>query len=156
MAKASQATIPKKQITTARLCKQLPLGYKPDDNDVYCGRGRKCSFHVGNQRFREIIVANLHRYVSATTRSEKSTIIYEIVDYIRHLCVTTGHGIGFIKRDHLSGLYYEAGDMIAVSSKVDPAVVSSSTINSISIHTYTFLYLLLLSRLQYRSPFYFL
>jgi hypothetical protein len=120
---ADQSNSTKKQITTARLCKVLPKGYKLGDNDVYCGRGRKCTYHIGNRRFRNIIVANLSRYNTATTRSEKSLIIYEIVDYIRSLCVATGHGIGFVKRDHRSGIYYEAGDMIAVSSKVVSSVI---------------------------------
>ena len=95
----------------AQTRKYLPAGYKLGDNDVYCGRGSLCFNHIGNRRFRMIVSANLGRYSSALTKTDKTSIIYEVVDYIRS---TSPHG-GFVKKDIESGRYYEVGDFLAVS-----------------------------------------
>jgi hypothetical protein len=103
-------------VATARICRMLPIDYKLGDNDVHCGRGKNRFSHIGNSRFRNIIASNLNRYNNAVTKIDKSNLIFEIVDYVRHHCQSTGQGVGFIKIDPRTGLYYEVGDMIAVST----------------------------------------
>jgi hypothetical protein len=84
--------------------------YRLGDNDVFCGRGSVGFNHIGNQRFRTIIEASLERYMNANLRTEKSSIIFEIVDRIRLLSPTGG----FVKKDVATGLFYEVGDLVAV------------------------------------------
>jgi hypothetical protein len=97
--------------------KFLPPGYILGDNDVYCGRGTLCFNHNGNRRFRLLVLANIQRYMFSTTKLEKSSIIYDIVDQIRASCNPGG---GFVKKDNDTGLYYEVGDCLAVSCKPVP------------------------------------
>ena len=92
----------------------LPVGYTLGDNDVYCGRGNLCYNHIGNRRFRTIISANLDRYTTAKTKTDKTTIIYEIVDHVR---ATSPNG-GFVRQDRASGRFYEVGDFLAVSYRL--------------------------------------
>jgi hypothetical protein len=89
--------------------RRLPPGYKLDENDVFCGRGHLTMNHIGNRRFRSIIVANHERYVNAINRHEKTAIIFQVVDHIRSL---TPNG-GFIK-NYGHNSYYEIGDLEAV------------------------------------------
>jgi hypothetical protein len=89
----------------------LPVGYQLDENDVYCGRGSLGVTHIGNRRFRDLVMANVDRYVNATSKFERSIIIYEIVDHVRSICP---YG-GFVKNDGKTGCLYEVGDLAAVS-----------------------------------------
>jgi hypothetical protein len=104
-----------KASSAAKQRKLLPIDYQLGDNDVYCGRGTLCFYHNGNQRFRDIVAANLPRYINATTKTEKSFIIYDIVDTIRE---TSPNG-GFVKKDLATGRYMEVGDFLAVSTTND-------------------------------------
>jgi hypothetical protein len=88
----------------------LPFDYQLHDNDVYCGRGTDCLNHVGNFRFRQIVLLNLDRYNSAKKKHEKSTILNEIVEYIR----SSSSGVGFVTKDIETGRFYEVGDTYAV------------------------------------------
>jgi len=56
-----------------------------------------------------IVSANLDRYSSALTKTDKTSIIYEVVDFIR----STSPDGGFVKKDIESGRYYEVGDFLA-------------------------------------------
>lgn len=111
MAKLSPSTSPASQIA-----KQLPLDYSLCENDVYVGRGGLYRYHVGNMCFNDLILANLDRYYSASTRTEKTLLIYEIVDQVR---ANSPHG-GFVKRDNNTGRWYEVGDAVAVSKSKHP------------------------------------
>jgi hypothetical protein len=83
----------------------------PGDHDVMCGRGSKCYNHPGNKMFRRLVEANLQRYSDALTKHSKTSIIYEIINYVRQ-CSPNG---GFVKLDLLTGRYTEVGDFCAVS-----------------------------------------
>jgi hypothetical protein len=98
-------------IATAQIGKRLPVGYCLGENDVYCGRGSQCSNHIGNRRFNQLVLANLDRYCNATSRTEKTSIIYAVVDKVRE---SSPDG-GFVKQDTKSGQWYEVGDLVAVS-----------------------------------------
>jgi hypothetical protein len=99
-----------------KTCTYLPIGYVLKEHDVYCGRGKESSNHIGNIRFQLIIAANIDRYRNAGDRNEKISLTYEIVDYIRSLCHDSGKGIGFVKKDRTTGFYFEVGDLVAVRS----------------------------------------
>jgi hypothetical protein len=92
--------------------KSLPCGYQLNDNDVFCGRGSLCFNHIGNARFRAIVLANIPRYHSSDSKLEKSHIIQEVVEYIR----STSPNGGFVTKDIETGRYYEVGDNSAVST----------------------------------------
>jgi hypothetical protein len=87
-------------------------GYVLNENDVYCGRGYLCFNHVGNHRFRDLVSANIQRYNNSLTKFQKSLIIQEVVDYVRSMSEEGG----FVKKDIVTGRYFEVGDYHAVRS----------------------------------------
>lgn len=91
--------------------KILPVDYVLNENDVLCGRGLKCSEHLGNFRFRMIVNQSLNHYTNVTRRPEKTLIITSIVDEIRDASKSGG---GFVKYDPSTERYYEVGDYLAV------------------------------------------
>jgi hypothetical protein len=91
--------------------KSLPVGYVPGDGDVICGRGKECIDHIGNIKFRALVEGKLDRYASATNKNEKSVIIMETVNEVRG---NRNFG-GFVRKDLLTGSFFEAGDFVAVS-----------------------------------------
>jgi len=90
--------------------RQLPEDYALSDYDVICGRGRRCFNHVGNQRFRKIVADMLPKYSDASAKLEKTIIICEVVNTIRR---ASPQG-GFVKKDPMTGHYFEVGDFLAV------------------------------------------
>lgn len=90
--------------------RQLPEDYALSDFDVICGRGRRCFNHVGNQRFRKIVADMLPKYSDASAKLEKTIIICEVVNAIRR---ASPEG-GFVKKDPMTGRYFEVGDFLAV------------------------------------------
>lgn len=89
-----------------------PLGeyFLPSDNDVICGRGKKCYFHSGNVRFRQIVLDRLDQYKATQNKQEKSMILSLIIAEVRKSCVTVG---GFVKIDPTTRLWYEVGNFLA-------------------------------------------
>jgi hypothetical protein len=87
----------------------LPEGFVPGDNDVICGRGRKCFNHSGNERFRVIVSGYLDQYSSATSKLEKSYMLSDIVAQVRK-CSPNG---GFVKKCPESKRFYEVGCFLA-------------------------------------------
>jgi hypothetical protein len=104
--------------------KLLPTNYMVNEHDVYCGRGSQCFNHLGNQRYRQMIVDHLEPYMKATSKFDKSSIIDSILATIRNnsrQCQTnTGGegGGGFVKKDEKTGRFYEIGDFAAVRRKI--------------------------------------
>jgi hypothetical protein len=86
----------------------LPDDYVPSPNDVLCGRGRKCYFHPGNVRFRDIVQSHLAKYSAATSKMEKGNIISIVYEEIQE----QGDGGGFIKKDD-NGRWYDVGEFLA-------------------------------------------
>lgn len=86
----------------------LDENFEPGQYDVVCGRGRKCSTHVGNARFREIVISYLEKYSNAE-KLEKSNILFEIVNKVRQ---ESPRG-GFVKKDAVSGRWQAVGDFLA-------------------------------------------
>jgi hypothetical protein len=75
----------------------------PDARDVLCGRGISCHQHPGNKFLRQMIDKNLPKYASADSKSDKSTILRDIIRAI------LANGGRFLKKDSETEFYYEAG-----------------------------------------------
>ena len=90
--------------------KELPVDFCLGEHDVICGRGRKCFHHIGNQRFRELVLDMLEKYADSPSKLDKSFIICDVVNTIR----TRSPNGGFVKFDTQNGRYYEVGDFLAV------------------------------------------
>lgn len=89
--------------------RMLPENYEPCDDDVLCGRGRKCFDHPGNVKFRSLVISMLPAYNKAVAKLEKSYILSDVVEQVRK---NSGVG-GFIRKDPDSGRWYEVGDFLA-------------------------------------------
>ena len=81
--------------------------FQPDPLDVICARGKRAFQHAGNRRFRDIIDSKIEQYASATTKFEKSLIVSQVVDEVRH----ASPGGGFVRSE--KGVWFEVGDNIA-------------------------------------------
>jgi hypothetical protein len=99
-------------VAKAHTGKRLPDGYILGEYDVNCGRGALAATHIGNKRFNSLVQDNLDRYCNAANRNNKTSLIYEIVDFIR---ARSPNG-GFVRQDNKSGNWYEVGDIVAVST----------------------------------------
>jgi hypothetical protein len=94
--------------------RELPEDFQLGEYDVICGRGRKCFNHIGNQRFREIVLDLLDKYSESSSKLDKSYIICDVVNMVRKSSPLGG----FVKKDANTGRYYEVGDFLAVSLMV--------------------------------------
>lgn len=74
----------------------LPSTYKPTNDVVIIGRGKKIREHVGNQQFYGIVDANLTAYQNAATKGLKSSILWNILTQVR---ANSQHGYGFVKKE---------------------------------------------------------
>ena len=132
--------------------RQLPFDYILSEYDVICGRGRRCFNHIGNQRFRKIVADMLPKYSDAATKLEKTIIICEVVNLIRR---SSPQG-GFVKKDPMTGRYFEVGDFLAVSRSKDCLALRINVSSLVLIFTYLWastLYLFYsLSRYSERRP----
>ena len=87
---------------------KLPDTFKPGPHDVICGKTGLQSYHsIGNRRFRVLISLFVTHYRKATTKSNKSWVVINIIDTIH------AHGGSFIKLDRASGRWYEIGRRLA-------------------------------------------
>jgi hypothetical protein len=62
----------------------LPEDFTPGDDDVICGRGKKCYKHIGNERFRHRVHLMLDEYRQAKNKLDKSNVLYRYVYFICH------------------------------------------------------------------------
>jgi hypothetical protein len=110
----------------------------PRRSDILFGRGSDCWNHCGNKRFRLIIAKYQEKYHSKECRSEKMTVVAEIVEEIR------SSGARFLRRNGDSKAWEEV-DRKSIVEKVRrslPALAASLT-SFILYHTI----LILLNRL---------
>ena len=89
----------------------LDEDWEPSVWDVICQGGGEAHDHVGNRRFRVCIDNNLNTYMAAKSKHEKSTVVTVIVDAVKESS-TQGRG-GFVRKDLVSGRWFEVGDKIA-------------------------------------------
>jgi hypothetical protein len=86
----------------------LPEGFTPGDNDVICGRGKKCYSHIGNERFRQKVSAVLSAYSQAKSKLDKSNVLSSVVDQVRN----ASRDGGFVKQTE-DGRWADVGDFLA-------------------------------------------
>jgi hypothetical protein len=73
---------------------EMDLNYlEPDVMDIVCGRGWANVYREGNKAFTEIIQSNLHLYLKASSRKEKTAVVVEVLDQIPGSCAR------FLKED---------------------------------------------------------
>lgn len=82
---------------------------------IVCGRGRLSAGKSGNREFRDIVHANVARYLHARTSMLRSSILDEIIATLR------GFGYQFVIRDAVSGSWREL-DSKKVREKVGHAM----------------------------------
>lgn len=88
--------------------RRLPVDFVPSENDVICGRGKKCFTHVGNDRFKTLVYSMLNLYRTAETRLDKSKVLNMVVEQVRQ---SSPNG-GFVRQDEC-GWWHEVGDLLA-------------------------------------------
>jgi hypothetical protein len=102
------------KLLTYRNMHTLPANSMLGNNDVLCGRTRNCNNHVGNKRFRKMVQDSLQEYAGASNRADKTSIINAIINKVRQ---NSGNG-GFVKKEPMSGLYFDLTDAEAVRTSV--------------------------------------
>jgi hypothetical protein len=92
----------RRQTASKKEAKMILL-HSLQDTDICCGRGKGFINHPGNQKFQDIIHANLERYSVATSKNGKSKVVSSIVSDL------LDNGARFVKKDTLSGKWYDIG-----------------------------------------------
>lgn len=88
----------------------LPETFKPSENEVIVGRGKRIASHSGNKRFHQQIVKPfVEEYANADKRG-KGDIITQIVATVRN---NSSFGAGFVKQDGKNGSWSVVEDMTA-------------------------------------------
>jgi hypothetical protein len=85
---------------------------EPRSCDILFGRGFESWNHEGNKQFRRIIAKHYARYHLMKCRSEKVTVVAEIVEEIR------SSGARFLRRNGESHLWEEVDRKTAVDNVV--------------------------------------
>lgn len=86
----------------------FPEDFEPGIFDVICGRGKKCYSHIGNDKFRQLVMGRLDEYSKARSKLDKSAVLNDVVEQVR---LASPQG-GFVKQEE-SGRWYEVGDFLA-------------------------------------------
>ena len=113
----------------------LPVNYVACAHDVICGRGSACFHHVGNVRFRSLVMSHLDSYEESPSKFCKTRIICEVINTVHQ------QGGIFVKLDLENRRYYEVSKFHAVSNDTSCSsqsifVISlSNFINLSSLHT---------------------
>ena len=79
----------------------LPQGFIPEDKDILCGRGKAYAHHPGNKNFSNIVRQNLHRYIQAPKRMDKSVVVASVVAEI------ASYESRFVKKHRPTGRWYQ-------------------------------------------------
>jgi hypothetical protein len=66
---------------------------EPTDADILLGRSKRTFHHPGNKKFRSFIRKNVHRYVNAVNRIDKTMVFKSLLDSI------AAHGQRFLKQN---------------------------------------------------------
>lgn len=98
--------------TDAKTCKMMPEDFVPGPYEVLIGRGRRCTSHWGNQRFRKMVLDELPAYTAVTDcKRSKSVIIGRILGNIQQ----HSPNAGFVKKDVGTGRWLS---LTAAASRV--------------------------------------
>jgi len=69
----------------------LPADFTLQDRCIVIGKGKKFYHHPGNEWLRKVVKSKMSIYSQATTKSEKSSVISDMIDYV------TNAGFKFVK-----------------------------------------------------------
>ncbi|CAJ1932667.1 unnamed protein product [Cylindrotheca closterium] len=78
--------------------------YQPTGQDIICGRGRGSFLHEGNKVYLSLLRRNVHAYLHAKKRVEKSVIISTVVSSLKE------RGFRFLKQDDRNQRWYELSE----------------------------------------------
>jgi hypothetical protein len=84
---------------------QLGVDFQPSQSSVICGRGKDSYNHAGNYRFRMVASMFVKRYSQASSKTDKSVIVSDIVTMI--------HQSGGMFCKHEKGSWFKVGDHTA-------------------------------------------
>jgi hypothetical protein len=84
---------------------QLGVDFQPSQSSVICGRGKESYNHAGNYRFRMVASMFVKRYSKASSKTDKSVIVSDIVTMIHQ------SGGMFCKLE--KGSWFKVGDHTA-------------------------------------------
>jgi hypothetical protein len=90
-----------------RMRTELPADFKPCPYSVVLGRG-KVNDYIGNRRLKVFASMNLHDYVAAKSRREKSYVVARVMETVQKCCGGLG---AFIRLEN--GVWYEVEDSMA-------------------------------------------
>lgn len=76
----------------------LPVSFVPGIYEVIIGRGRQCTEHYGNLRFKSIVEYELEAYSAAQCKREKSAVIGRVLELVKQRSPA-----GFVKKDVVTG-----------------------------------------------------
>ena len=105
---------------TAPMNRTEATGFK--ECDVICGRDKLCCSHVGNKRFRQLVMKHREQYQMATSRDIKAQITFQIIAYVKQ------QGGRFLKQDGITGVWQTVADAYA-HEKVSHALRSAKDPN---------------------------
>lgn len=88
------------------------------ETDVLCGRDKTSHAHIGNKRFRHIVMLHREEYQSAPSRELKTNITCKIVSMVKEC------GGRFLKQDEKTGEWTDVGEHYA-REKVSHALRSA-------------------------------
>ena len=92
----------KRSITEKRYTKcLLAQTFEPGDFDIICAKGNIARQHSGNVRYRIMIDRASKMYGEMKGRSQKTTLVNEIIDSVR------SKGGAFVKKNEKNGQWYE-------------------------------------------------
>ena len=104
----------------------------PDDEkikvsplDILCGRGIRCTQHLGNRRFRAMIALSLDIYSVADTRQAKTKVVRKVMYDI------TSVGTRFIRIDHRTGACSLIENVKVICDKIGHALRDSYPLEAI-------------------------
>lgn len=86
--------------------RELGADFTPGSNDVICSKGAESYNHVGNNRFRKLILSQLEQYEKAS-KPEKTLIVSSMVETIRD------SGGSFIRQHIKTQRWHEVGNKLA-------------------------------------------
>ncbi|CAJ1932669.1 unnamed protein product [Cylindrotheca closterium] len=96
--------------SSASLQQQTPrspltaASYQPSGQDIICGRGRGSFLHEGNKAYLSLLRRNIHAYLHAKKRVDKSAIIDTLVLSLKE------RGFRFLKQDDKNQRWYELSE----------------------------------------------
>jgi len=85
----------------------LPIDLELGEDDIIIGRGNRSYHHRGNKRFRNIVKSKITEYAAATSKVQKSNIVFCILSEALASSGPNNKGSRFMKRNAQTGRWNE-------------------------------------------------